>query len=161
MFALNTKKLTAITAAFTAILGVGLTIPNTAEAASYKICGGVQSASLCLQADGSGFGIAPQGDSRVHQVQYAAGLQSGMYFGTWKDGTTMVERISVSNGTLTMQRMAGGHGSGAAGPAVTFFQTGPSEYTNQNGSKVFVASPTTFTWRNSNNRNHVFYHILN
>ena len=161
MFNFNVRKLTATAAVFGFALIAGVTQPLSAQAGSYQICAGSQSTGFCLNSSDRGFGYLTQNDTTVQQVQYAAPLRSGTYFGTWKDGTNMVERIVVGNGTLTMQRLAGGHGSGTAGPAVTFFQTGTNEYTNQNGSKIFIASPTSFNWRNKHNGNHVFYQILN
>lgn len=47
--------------------------------------------------------------------------------------------------------------TGKLGLSWFFFRTGAHEYTNRNGSTIYVASPTTFTWRNSNDANHVFY----
>ena len=156
MFKINTQKIIATAI----VLMTGLAAAPAAEAGSYQICANGQAASLCLNANDAGFGYLKPKKDVVQHVQYAAPLRTGTYFGTWKDGTNMVERITVANGTLTMQRLAGGHGSGAAGPAVTFFQTGTHEFTNQNGSKIFVASPTTFNWRNKHGGNHVFYQII-
>lgn len=71
-----------------------------------------------------------------------------------------VKLKNLKKGKLTMQRVAGGHGNGQAGQIVVFFRTGDREYTNRNGSTIYVASPTSFTWRN-NNANHIFYQKMN
>ncbi len=158
MTKLNLTPMT-VTAAATALVAA-LAQATPAEAGIKNICMDTQLGHVCLDAGTGNIGFVPVEQDHVKKVQYAHQLQSGSYFGTWKDGTNMVERIVVKNGYLTMQRIAGGHGNGQSGPIVKFFQTGASEYTNQNGSKIFVASPTTMTWRNKNDQNHVFYHLM-
>ena len=163
MFNVFTKTTAIAATAFSAAFLGFIAHPSTAEAGNFKLCANGQSGSLCLQANGGQGGIMfkkkTQGDYQL--AQSAASLTSGNYFGTWKDGTNMVERIVMRNGTLTMQRIAGGHGSGTAGPTVKFYQIGANEFSNRNGSVVYIVSPTTFTWRNNNNGNHVFYQLMN
>lgn len=154
MFTTRSRKL-AVTVAAVAI-GI-LAHSAMAEAGTYKVCADAEVGSVCLNAGKFNLKRLKKGQNLLHQAQYATPLRDGAYFGTWKDGTNMVERINVKKGKLTMQRIAGGHGNGKAGPVVVFFRTGTHEYTNRNGSTIYVASPTTFTWRNNNNANHVFY----
>lgn len=133
----------------------------SADAATFKVCADAHASTICVNAGNIKLKTFKKGQNLLHQAQSAVPLRDGTYFGTWKDGTNMVERINVKKGKLTMQRVAGDHGNGQAGPIVVFYRTGDHEYTNRNGSTIYVASPTSFTWRNYNNANHVFYQKMN
>jgi hypothetical protein len=130
------------------------TTPQEAEAGTPSVCAYVDNAGLYILAGGN--------DNPQFQVaQNTQFLVGGSYFGQWKDGTNMLERITFGEGYVSMQRLAGGHGNSKAGPVVLFTRTGASEYTNANGSKIQIVSPTTFTWRNKHNGNMVFYQKIN
>lgn len=128
------------------LLGAVVGLPAIATAAPAQFGAAHGSQMICTGHTG------PRGDLMF--AQYAPALQSGLYFGVWKDGRPMIERVNASANEIVITRMAGGD---VEGKTSRYIGSGASQYNSASGHRIFVTGPNSFTWTNSSGQNGVSY----
>ncbi|MEO1471080.1 MAG: hypothetical protein AAFV86_18700 [Pseudomonadota bacterium] len=79
-------------------------------------------------------------------------LASGQYVGFWKDGSQLVEELTVYDENTVLLRRAGSYGA----PTV-FRHVRDGFYQDDSGAAILMTGPGSFSWANASGENIVDY----